>query len=256
MTDPYLYPHTDILKNLAGIRDEKILSYMEAEYTSIRLAELVTQNSAGCFDFKALCDMHHYIFQDIYEWAGQIRQINIEKAEAVLGGISIEYSDHSDIEKDVASVLKDMNQYLWQKATIETTAKVFSNYLARLWKIHPYREGNTRTVVTFCSQFMESKGRYIDSELFKDNAQYMRSALVAASAVFSDLGDRRKKEYLENIVLDALERGQMMRDNVAERIEKAGYHVSEENIRQIVEWNRQEHTEHTSDEIKRYLKQI
>lgn len=50
--------------------------------------------------------------------------------------------------------------------------------------IIPLPEGNTRTIVTFCSQFIESRGFYIDSDLFKDNAQYMRTALVAASAVF------------------------------------------------------------------------
>lgn len=82
---------------------------------------------------------------------------------------------------------------------------MFSEYMAALWKIHPYREGNIRTIVTFCSQFIESRGLFIDSELFKDNAQYMRTALVAASAVFTDLGDKRKPEYLEHIVLEALQ---------------------------------------------------
>ena len=48
-----------------------MLSCMEAEYTSIRLAELVTGESVSRFDFAALCDMHHYIFQDIYEWVGK-----------------------------------------------------------------------------------------------------------------------------------------------------------------------------------------
>ena len=60
---------------------------MEAEYTSLRLAELVTKESASHFDFVTLCDMHYYIFQDIYEWAGKIRVINIEKSEPALGGI-------------------------------------------------------------------------------------------------------------------------------------------------------------------------
>lgn len=121
MNDPYLYPHTDILKNLADVKDNEKLSCMEAEHTSLRLAELVIQNSAGCFDFKALCDMHYYIFQDIYDWAGKIRVINIEKSEPALGGISIEYSGCLDIEK---------------------VAKEFSYYLAQLWKVHPFREGN------------------------------------------------------------------------------------------------------------------
>ncbi|MDE7445628.1 MAG: hypothetical protein K2N15_08025 [Lachnospiraceae bacterium] len=71
---------------------------MEAEYTSIRLAELVTRESVSRFNFAALCDMHHYIFQDIYEWAGKIRIINIEK--------------------DAVYVLDKMSQCVWGKASI------------------------------------------------------------------------------------------------------------------------------------------
>lgn len=254
MNDPYLYPHTDILKNLADVKDNEKLSCMEAEYTSLRLAELVIQNSAGCFDFKALCDMHYYIFQDIYDWAGKIRIINIEKSEPALGGISIEYSDCFDIEKDVNRVLREMNQYSWETGNIDKISKVFSYYLAQLWRVHPFREGNTRTIVTFGSQFIESRGFYIDSDLFKDNAQYMRTALVAASAVFSDLGDKRKPEYLEQIVLDALERGNKMKNRVISAINEAGYTASKNLICKIVDWNRSEQYEHNADEIRNYLK--
>ena len=255
MNDPYLYPHTDILKNLADIRDREMLSCMEAEYTSIRLAELVIGESVSRFDFVALCDMHHYIFQDIYEWAGKIRIINIEKSEPALGGISIEYSDCFDIEKDATYVLDKMNHYAWEKVSIEEVAEIFSKYLAELWKVHPYREGNTRTVITFCSQFIESKGFYIDSDLFKDNAQYMRTALVAANALFSDLGDKRKPEYLEKIVLDALERGREMKQRVSDIIKKAGYRVTERTIRKIVYWNRLERYEHGERDVRLYLLQ-
>lgn len=255
MNDPYVYPHTNILRNLAEIRDDKELSCMEAEYTSIRLAELVTRESASHFDFRTLCNMHYYIFQDIYEWAGQVRIINIEKAESALGGISIEYSDCFDIEKDVVYILDKMNQYAWEKASVEEVAKIFSKYLAELWKVHPYREGNTRTIVTFGSQFIESKGFYIDSGLFKDNAHYMRTALVAASALFSDLGDRRKPEYLEAIVKDALERGNEMKRRVIDVIKEAGYQATEERIRLIVFWNRSEQREHNVKEVQTKMNQ-
>ena len=53
--------------------------------------------------------MHYRIFRDIFDWAGKVRVINIEKMEAPLGNISIEYSDTFDIERDARSVLKDMN---------------------------------------------------------------------------------------------------------------------------------------------------
>ena len=255
MKDPYLYPHTDILKNLADIRDREVLSCMEAEYTSIRLAELVTGESVSRFDFAALCDMHHYIFQDIYEWAGKTRVINIEKSEPALGGISIEYSGCFDIVKDATYVLDKMNHFSWEKCPIDEVAKIFSKYLADLWKVHPYREGNTRTIITFCSQFIENKGFYIDSDLFKDHAQYMRTALVAATALFSDLGDKRKQEYLEKIVLDALERGQEMKQRVSDVIKKVGLKVTEGRIRKIVYWNRLERHEHGERDVRLYLLQ-
>ena len=161
MRDPYVYPHTNILKNLANIQDEEELSCMEAEYTSLRLAELVTKESASHFNFLSLCDMHRYIFQDVYEWAGEIRVINIEK--------------------NVTNILDDMNKVLWKTLSVAEASRIFSEYLAKLWRVHPYREGNTRTIITFCSQFIESKGFYVDSDLFKDNVQYMRTALVAAN---------------------------------------------------------------------------
>ena len=88
-------------------------------------------------------------FQDIYEWTGKPRVINIEKAEIVLGEISIEYSDCFDIAKDAKYVLSEMNAFDWQTASFENVARTFSNYMAKLWKVHPYREGNTRTIVTF-----------------------------------------------------------------------------------------------------------
>lgn len=254
MADPYLYPHTDVLKNLADIHDAKELEQMEADYCSLRLAELVIDKPTEQFDFATLCDMHYYIFQDIYEWAGKIRVINIEKEEPVLGGISIEYSDCFDIEKDAVSILNDMNKNDWTNLKLSSVAEQFSDYMARLWKTHPFREGNTRTVVTFCSQFIESKGFYISSDLFKDNAQYMRSALVAASAIFSDLGDRRKMEYLERIVLDALNEGQEMKNRVETAIKDAGYVPTNAIVRKIIYWNRIEKYEHTSEEVLQYLK--
>lgn len=72
MNDPYLYPHTDILKNLADIRDREMLSCMEAEYTSIRLAELVIGESVSRFDFASLCDMHYYIFKIFTNGRGKL----------------------------------------------------------------------------------------------------------------------------------------------------------------------------------------
>lgn len=250
MKDPYLYLDSEVLKNLAGIQDAEELKNMEADYTLFRLSEIAEDDSLEKFDFQTLCELHYRIFQDVYEWAGKPRVINIEKAEAVLGEISVVYSDCFDIAKDAERILKRANSFEWGNASFGDVVVTFSNFWAELWKVHPFREGNTRTIVTFCSMFIEAQGIYIESNLFKDNAAYMRNALVAANAIFEDHGDLRKPEYLYRIVQDALGRGQKMKDRVAETIRESGYADTEERIKQIILWNRKEKREHLPEEIR------
>ncbi len=255
MRDPYLYPDTEVLKNLLGIMDSKRLQEAEGDYVTLRLSEIAEdERLVGVFDFPALCRMHFHIFQDIYEWAGKPRIINIEKIETALNGISVEYSDVFDIERDAGAALKKMGSFKWEKASLEETARKFSDYMAELWKAHPFREGNTRTIVTFCAMFIEERGIYIDSELFKDNAEYMRDALVAASAIFSDLGDRRKPEYLYRIVGDALERGKEMEADAARRIKEAECLAGREQVRKIIFRERRQCRKCSREEIRQLLK--
>jgi cell filamentation protein len=97
-----------------------------------------------------------------------------------------------------------MNKLPWELLDTNEKAEQFSKYIAELWKIHPFREGNTRTVITFCCDFAEQKGFQLNRELFKDNSIYVRRALVAASAIFADMGDLSKPQYLIKIIRDAI----------------------------------------------------
>ncbi len=150
MRDIYLYDDCDVLKNLLDIRDQKLLNDAEADYVTYRLKEIVIKPLPGAYDYDHLLRMHKYIFQDIYEWAGQQRKLNIYKEEPVLGGLSVNYSDTFDIPKDSENNLSEMRGKSWSKMDAHEAALQFSNSLARLWKVHPFREGNTRTTVTFC----------------------------------------------------------------------------------------------------------
>jgi cell filamentation protein len=68
----------------------------------------------------------------------------------------------------------------------------------------PIREGNTRTVISFCCDFAQQKGFPLNRALFKDHSLYVRAALVAASAIFSDMGDLSQPQHLIKIVADAI----------------------------------------------------
>ena len=204
MRDPYLYEDVPVLINKLGIKEQNLLDSAEADYVVFRLKEVALNKLDGDYHTKHFFRMHEYIFQDLFEWAGSPRSIAIYKEEDVLGGQSIEYSDPFDIVSDVHHVLSDMRNKHWDTMNVTEAAKEFCDSLAKLWRIHPFREGNTRTTVTFCCQFMDDHGFIVNRELFEKNARYVRTALVAYNAYFSDGNDFSKKEYLERIVLDSL----------------------------------------------------
>ena len=207
MRDAYLYEDCDVLKNLLGIKDKKLLDEAEAEYVVMRLKEVALTPLPGDYGYNHLMQMHHYIFQDLFEWAGQQRKLNIYKEEPLLGGLSIDYSDVFDIPADASHVLTQMVKKPWQDMDLRESAVEFSESLAKLWRVHPFREGNTRTTVTFCCQYADTVGLWPDRELFENNAQYVRTAMVAYNAIFDDIGDKSKPEYLIKFVEDAIRRG-------------------------------------------------
>lgn len=162
-----------------------------------RLKELAMNPLPGEYNTEHLLKMHHYIFQDLYEWAGEPRIIAIYKEEDVLGGMSVEYSDPFDIVKDIHNILSDMRGKPWKDMDRKRATVEFCDSLARLWKVHPFREGNTRTTITFCCQYADAVGLKINRELFEKNSRYVRTALVAYNAYFADGSNFSKREYLE-----------------------------------------------------------
>ncbi len=204
MRDIYLYEDCSVLINKLGIKNQEDLEDAEADYVSFRLKDLALNPLPGKYDYNHFLMMHHYIFQDIYDWAGQQRKLNIYKEEPVLGGLSVSYSDVFDISRDAAIALDEMTATNWSDLSPSEKAKQFSKSLAKIWKVHCFREGNTRTAITFCCQYADEMGFPINRILFEENSRYVRTALVAYNAVFEDLGDLSKKEYLEQIVFDAI----------------------------------------------------
>ncbi|MDD3225431.1 MAG: Fic family protein, partial [Clostridium sp.] len=104
MKDPYCYLGTDILKNKLNIKNGFALSERERSYSGFRIIMLKKHPIKGDFDFKHLQKIHKYIFQDIYEWAGEIRNVEISK------GIPFCYSSNIPFEaKKIFTGIKDEN---------------------------------------------------------------------------------------------------------------------------------------------------
>jgi len=207
MNDPYLIPGTSVLKNKLNLTLQPDLDEAEADYAALRLRELAVQPLPGNYGVGHYLSFHRYIFQDLYNWAGEPRRMNIMKEEPALGGLSVEYTDYPEIRGELSRVLSAMRRRPWERYGVDKLTAWFSHDMAALWKIHAFREGNTRTTIHFCCQFSDEHGFSLDRGLFEENSHYFRTALVAYNAVFSDIGDKSRKEYLERIMRDAIERG-------------------------------------------------
>lgn len=135
----YYYKDVDVLKNKFNIKDADKLEKMERILSSQRLSELAINPIKGNFDIEHLCEIHKYIFQDIYEWAGQLRNEDIFKG----GEFAPSYLLRDALENEIFKPLKK-DDYLKNMSRRNTSDKI-AFYMSQLNFAHPFREGNGRT---------------------------------------------------------------------------------------------------------------
>ena len=183
-SDPYLYPGTSDLRNHRGLRDKEKLSSFEQQEAALAIRDLRKAPVSGDFDYAHLREIHRRIFQYVYPFAGETRQMDMTKNERVLAGASVAYSYADDITRDAVLHLKEMNGRDWsglrdmiQPEKMETFAKD----IAELWRIHPFREGNTRTTMAFITQFAHERGFTLDRDPLDKYHEFARTALVVAT---------------------------------------------------------------------------
>lgn len=191
------YPDSDVLINKYNIRDKEMLEKFEIQKVFAKLLGLdVKPTRIGyTYDVEHLVNIHKYLFGDIYEWAGIFRKENLYKSERVLSGGSAEYADYHEIEARLEKLLEEYVNVDWKSCT--SKGDVVSDFLLALWSIHPFREGNTRTCITFLWHYLKGKGIDFQVALLRNNPMYVRDSLVMANY--------DQKEYLKRIISDALQ---------------------------------------------------
>lgn len=154
--DPYVYPETNLLKNLRDIRDAGQLEKFEAIATTRRSVELEHEPIPGRFDARHLKAIHHHIFQDVYEWAGSFRTVSISKS-----GDSFAFPQH--ISSNLAKACENLERegHL-AGSNLERFANRGAYYLGEINAIHPFREGNGRAQREFIRELALLSGLIID----------------------------------------------------------------------------------------------
>ena len=154
MQDPYCYPNSRVLRNKLKITDLDELRDAERDLSILRERELLDSGINGRFDFEHLKAIHRYLFQDIYDWAGEVRTVDIAKGNLFCRCFAIE----SEAERIFAE-LKQEKYLKNQKAG--GIAKRLAYYLAEINALHPFREGNGRTQREFIRQLAYQNGYFL-----------------------------------------------------------------------------------------------
>ena len=215
MKDPYIL-EDGTLKNLLGITDYAELKKAETDIGYVKLMNAEDEVIDKC-DEKLLKKIHKHIFEDIFEWAGEYRTIPIYKEEIVIPGLSLEYAQPKDIEKRLEQEFENLNSLEWSNKKIDELSLQLTKSLARIWRVHPFRDGNTRTVLTFANIFakqnkfemdmgmmLDHLGRKIDSENQRVERYSVRDKFVLVAL---DEKDMPEPEHLEAIIKKAIEVG-------------------------------------------------
>jgi cell filamentation protein len=136
--DPYVFPGTDVLKNLRGLGDPDALRRFEAHVVRLRELELRQRSAAPPFDLPRLQRIHGSLFQDVYEWAGELRTVTISKA-----GVPFAAPAHIVQEADrLFGELRRADHLLGLPR--ETFVDRLAYFLGEVNALHPFREGNGR----------------------------------------------------------------------------------------------------------------
>lgn len=165
----YCYPHSNVLINKLGIENAEKLRIAEREITSVRIANAKINIIKGYFDLLHLRKIHRYIFGDIYEWAGQIRWVNIAKGNM--------FCNYEFIDDNADVLFGELMQENFLKNTTEEQIPLrLSYYLSEINAIHPFREGNGRVQRAFIEYLAENAGYHVDFSQVTDRQMIDASA--------------------------------------------------------------------------------
>ena len=177
----------------------------EADKVSVRIAKILSEK-AFSFTPTQYLSIHEKLFRGIYSHAGRIREYNITKKEWVLDGATVMYGSASELRATLEYDFSQERNFSYKGLSIDEVIQHLAIFVSRLWQIHVFGEGNTRTTAVFFIKYLRTLGFDATNDIFAENAWYFRNALVRAN--YNDLknGVHETTEFLElflrNLILD------------------------------------------------------
>ena len=168
----------------------------EADKVSSRIAEILSE-TAFSFSPNEYISIHRKLFQGIYKHAGKIRDYNITKREWVLDGATVMYGSASELRATFEYDFSQEKDFSYKGLSMDEIIHHLAVFISRLWQIHIFGEGNTRTTAVFFIKYLRTLGFAATNDIFAENAWYFRNALVRANYTNLQKGIHETTEYLE-----------------------------------------------------------
>ena len=168
----------------------------EADKVSARIAEILSE-TAFSFTPNEYMAIQRRLFQGIYSHAGKIRDYNITKKEWVLDGATVLYGSASELKATLEYDFAQERNFSYRGLSMDEIIHHLAVFISRLWQIHIFGEGNTRTTAVFFIKYLKTLGFSATNDIFAQNAWYFRNALVRANYTDLKKGVYETTEYLE-----------------------------------------------------------
>ena len=167
----------------------------EADIVSTRIAKAIEEDSFT-FSIGQLLSIHQNLFWQILGHPGKLRKYNFTKSEWVLEGASVTYGDYRELEMTLQYDFSQERNFSYKGLTIDQVIDHLATFVANLWQIHVFEEGNTRATAVFFIKYLRSLGFDITNDTFAKNAWYFRNALVRANYTNITKGIYEDKSFL------------------------------------------------------------
>lgn len=168
----------------------------EADKVSARIAAILSEQ-AFSFSPNEYISIHRRLFQGLYSHAGKIRDYNITKKEWVLDGATVLYGSATELRATLEYDFSQERNFSYKGLSMDEIIHHLAVFISRLWQIHIFGEGNTRTTAVFFIKYLRSLGFSATNDIFADHAWYFRNALVRANYTNLQKGVHETTEYLE-----------------------------------------------------------
>ncbi len=168
----------------------------EADKVAVRIAKILSEK-AFSFTPNEYISIHKKLFAGTYGHAGKLRDYNITKKEWVLNGATVLYGSASELRATLDYDFAEEKKFSYKNLSMEDIIHHLALFVSRLWQIHVFGEGNTRTTAVFFIKYLRTLGFDVTNDIFAENAWYFRNALVRANYTNLQKGIHETTEYLE-----------------------------------------------------------